>query len=153
MNAWTFAVEAWDQEATRGAALELQDRHQQCISLLLWRLWAATEARPVAPPLLERAVALARSLETEVLGPCRRARAFLGATPPSPFAAPARDSAREAISGAEAAVERMLIDALEALVPAPDGKPVDPLCGLSETVSAWGGTGPPELLAKLAGAC
>ncbi len=152
MNAWDFAVEVYAREDVAAAALALQHRHRQCVSLLLWRLWAVKERRPVGPDILMGAVAAAKSLEAEVLGPSRRIRAALKTARP-PIEDGPRLAARAAYMASELAAERALIEALEAMTPHADGATSDPFMALDEATRAWGGVAPAKLLATLAGAC
>jgi len=152
VRAWDFALEVYGRDDVAAAALALQHRHRQCISLLLWRLWAAHERRPIGPDILMGAVAAAKSLEAEVLGPSRRIRAALKTSRP-PIADGARLAARAAYLTGELAAEQALIEALEAMTPALRGAATDPLAALEEATRAWGGVAPAKLLATLAGAC
>ncbi len=152
MKAWDFAVELYGREDVATAALALQHRHRQCVSLLLWRLWAAREGRLLGPDILMEAVAAAKSLEAEVLGPSRRIRAALKTARP-PMEDGARLAARAAYLASELAAERALIEALEAMTPDPRGPVMDPFAALDEATRAWGGVVPTKLLATLAAAC
>ena len=152
MNAWSFAVKVYGRGEVMSAALELQNRHHQCVGLLLWRLWAAKEGRPVESGVMDLAVTAARMIETHVLGPSRAIRVFLKAPHPL-FVDAARDGVRTAVGAGELAAERMLIDSLEALTPPSAGPPVDLVMALREAVQAWGRPAPEDLLAKLAAAC
>ncbi len=148
MKAWTFALRAYADESVRAAALELQDRHGHCISLLLWSLWAAAEGRAVDDELRERAVTAARRLEFDVLRPSRRARAFLRTAIP-PFDDSRRDAARRAIGASEIAVERLLIETLEAMTPPRRGAPRAPAAALRDLARAWGRPAPSRLVVRL----
>jgi uncharacterized protein (TIGR02444 family) len=152
VKAWDFAVEIYGRADVAAAALALQHRHRQCISLLLWRLWAVKEGRPIGSDILMGAVAAAKSLEAEVLGPSRRIRAALKTARPPIQDAP-RLAARAAYMDSELAAERALIEALEAMTPEMGGAAVDPFAALDEATRAWGGVAPAKLLATLADAC
>jgi uncharacterized protein (TIGR02444 family) len=152
MKAWDFAVETYRREDVAVAALALQNRHRQCVSLLLWRLWAAMEGRPIDGDLLMRAVAAAKSLEAEVLGPSRRIRAALKTTRP-PLEDGPRLAARAAYMTGELAAERALIEALETMTPEGRGAAEDRLAALAEATRAWGAIAPTRLLATFASDC
>jgi len=152
VKAWDFAVELYGREDVAAAALALQNRHRQCISLLLWRLWAAREGRPIGADVLMRALAAAKSLEAEVLGPSRRIRAALKTARP-PLGDGPRLTARAAYMASELAAERALIEALESLTPESHGGAEDLFVALDEITRAWGGVTPANLLATLTDAC
>jgi uncharacterized protein (TIGR02444 family) len=152
VRAWDFAVEIYGKADVAAAALALQQRHRQCISLLLWRLWAAREGRPVDADVLMIAVAAAKSLEAEVLGPSRRIRAALKTARP-PLQDTPRLAARAAYAASELAAERALIEALESLTPPSRGAAEDSQAALEEATRAWGGVAPAKLLAALAQDC
>jgi len=114
LTLWAFALAAWERPGVSEACLKLQDRHGQCVPLLLWRGWATAEGRRVAGPLLAEAVALARAHEREVIAPLRAARRAAQVEKPSPD--------RQCVKAAqerEIAAERALLGALESLTPSP----------------------------------
>lgn len=151
MSAWAFALEAWRRPGVERLCLDLQDRHGQCVALLLWRLWAAGANRRVAPDALAAAVAAAKAWEGEVVGPLRRVRRTLK-SPSVPVDAAALASLRESLSTAEVAAERCLTETLERLAPEAAAVPVPPLEALVELARAWGDPPPEEALARLAAA-
>ena len=53
---WTWACAAYAAPGVAEACLSLQDDYGQCVSFLLWRLWALSEGRAVDAKLLGDAV-------------------------------------------------------------------------------------------------
>jgi uncharacterized protein (TIGR02444 family) len=147
LTAWAFATTAWDRPGVAEACLELQDVHRQCVSLLLWRAWAAGEGRAVDEAALERAIDLARRWEQEVVGPMRAARRAL-ASPPLGLAVSADLRAR--LATIELDAERALLDALEALTPASAGPRADIAGALVELATRWRGDTPSSAVKTLA---
>lgn len=135
MTLWTFALAAWERPGVRGACLRLQDRHGQCVPLLLWRAWAEAEGRSVPDDSLAQAVALAKVRDREIIAPLRAARRAAGAG-----GAPGNPSRLEAARAAEIEAERALLSALEDLTPGPakhaGGSLAEALEGLART---WNG--------------
>lgn len=133
MNAWNFATAVWGRPGVAEACLRLQDRHGQCVTLLLWRAWAAGEGRAVDEAVLARAAAVARTFEGEVIGPLRRARRALGA-PAGELAGARALKARAA--ALELAAEKALTETLEA--------------ALADAARAWSGAAPKAEIPALA---
>lgn len=131
MTLWDFALTAWDRPGVSEICLRLQDRHGQCVPLLLWRAWAAAERREPGDDLMRNAVALARTHEREIIAPLREARR-----------APGSEGA-EAARQAELAAEEALLNALDALTPAPSGRNSalgdDVGRALADLCQAWNG--------------
>ncbi len=119
------------------ACLGLQDGEGECAPLLLWRLWSVHEGRPVDAPTLERAVEIARAWDGAVTALLRDVRRGLE-TPSPPIADPARAALRKQVATAELAAERILLNALGALTPAPGGATTDALTALRATGAMWG---------------
>jgi uncharacterized protein (TIGR02444 family) len=149
LTAWDFAVAAWRLPGVEAIGLKLQNEHGQCPSLLLWRAWAAGEGRGVTPAILEAAVSMAREWGAGVILLLRAVRGELkegdGQMPAS-----ARLAVRKAVLAAELEAERALIEALEAMTPAPADKAADPLPALVEMARLWRAPEPTALLAELA---
>jgi len=134
---WDWAAEAYAQPGVEALCLALQDEHGQCVSYLLWAIWAARTGRSLDAARLAQAVGLARDWETKVTHPLRQARRALKA--PRPGLAPeGRAAPREQVKAQDLAAERLLLEALEALAPAPEGPPRDPTSALAEAGAAWG---------------
>ncbi len=77
MTLWARVLRAYAAPDVERLCLLLQDEDGQCVSYLLWALWAEEEQRPIDEATAERAAALARTFETGVLGPLRTARRSL----------------------------------------------------------------------------
>jgi uncharacterized protein (TIGR02444 family) len=76
---WDFALAHYGAAGVKAAALALQDDHGQCVSFLLWRLWAWRRGLPISPRTLARASGMARHTETHRLRPLRAERRALAA--------------------------------------------------------------------------
>ncbi|HEY2481238.1 MAG TPA: TIGR02444 family protein [Caulobacteraceae bacterium] len=134
MTLWEFAVMAWDRPGVSEVCLRLQDRHGQCVPLLLWRAWAEAEGRCVQGEPLADALALALMRERVTIAPLRSARRSLEAQKSQPAVEAARDAEIEA--------ERALLNALEELTPAPAPRVEaggDLVAALDDLVDAWNG--------------
>jgi uncharacterized protein (TIGR02444 family) len=122
MTLWDWAVRAYAAPGAQTLLLKLQDEQEAPVCLLLWSAWAAAEGRAVDTLLLARADDVAQAWEQRVLQPLRSARRALkddltGAAPAD------RQALRARIGEDELAAERLLLDALEAVTPAPAGAP------------------------------
>lgn len=149
MSLWARALRAYASREVERICLELQDRHGQCVSYLLWALWADEQQRAVDPALAARAAALARTFETAVLAPLRTARRMLKTEIGD--VDPLREAARERIKDDELAGEERLLRSLEAMTPTTAAARDQP--GALQTASAaWASPLPPEHLAALASA-
>ena len=109
MSLWRRVLRAYAAPDVERLCLLMQDEDGQCVSYLLWALWAEEEQRPVDAAIAESAAALARTVETGVLRPLRAARRAL-----APGADPAN---RERIKDDELAAEELLLGSLEAMTP------------------------------------
>jgi uncharacterized protein (TIGR02444 family) len=148
LTLWDYALAAWRRPAFEAACLDLQTLHGQCAPLFLWRLWTLAEGRPVDESTLKAAVAAARTWESAVIGPLRSARrALKAASPAIPDAT--RTALREQVRAAELAAERVLLDALDALTPAPAGHQAEALLALTKLAAAWGAPAPADALNRL----
>jgi uncharacterized protein (TIGR02444 family) len=110
---WDFALAAWDRPGVSEICLRLQDRHGQCVPLLLWRAWAAEEGRAPGGDLIRNAIALARTHEREVIAPLREARRT------------SHSDGAKAAKQAELAAEAALLNALDDLTPAASARTSD----------------------------
>lgn len=145
MKLWDWTLAAYGRPDTPEACLHLQDDHGLNTSLLLWSVWAgATD-----PGLLDRAVAIARRWDAEVLWPLRNTRRYLKARMPDVDDA-AREDLRGDVKAAELRAERVLMESLEAL--ARPREIEDPVIALEAVSDAWGVKPPLEALERLAAA-
>jgi len=149
LTLWAYALAAWERPGVSKACLRLQDRHGQCVVLLLWGAWAAIEGRNVDIPTTRSAVALARTWESDVIAPLRAARRALGTA-----AEVTDDEARDLARAAELDAEHTLMNALEALTPPPSS--VERVGGLGRQLAAlmgiWNGSRAETLAFSLAAA-
>lgn len=149
MKVWDHAVALYARAGVERACLALQDSGGQCVALLLWRLWAVDEGRPVDGALARRAAALARAWEDQVVSPLRAVRRALERGSPS-IADDARAALREKVGAAERSAERVLLEALGALTPDPaEERETDCLSALSALATAWGAPAAREVLRPL----
>ena len=146
---WDWAVAVHGREGVDAALTELQDAHGQCVAYLLWAAWAASEGRPLDEVILAQAAALARHWELNATGPLRAARRGLKAAAP-PIDDQARSALREQVRSAEFAAERLLMETLEALAPAPEGPAGDLGRAMIEAGLGWSERAPPAALRDLA---
>lgn len=145
MGLWDWTLAAYGRPGVPEATLRLQDAHGQMTSFLLWAVWAET----ADPKLLARAAAIARRWDGLALTPIREVRRAL--KPPfDGVADDAREGLREDVKAAELRAERVLMEALEAITPAQQGRPA--LEALKAASAAWGNPAPDAALAELAAA-
>ncbi len=149
MRYWDWAVEVHGREGVDALLTGLQDTHGQCVSYLLWAAWAAAERRPVEEALLRTAADVAHRWEAVATSPLRHARRELKAAFP-PIDDGARLGLREQVRGAEFAAERLLMETLEAVTPAPADAPRDLVGALRRAVAAWPNPAPAGALEDLA---
>lgn len=147
MKLWDWANQAYARPGAQALCLELQDRHGQCVSFLLWAAWAAQRGRGPNPAGLAKASRLARDWEIEIARPLRAARRALKAPRPG-VEAEDQSALYEGLKAQELAAERLLLEALERLAPAPSGAQLGLAQTLAEAAAAWG-PAPPDLIAAL----
>jgi uncharacterized protein (TIGR02444 family) len=138
LRLWDYARAAWGRPGVEAACLALQDTHGQCIPLLLWRAWAASEGRPAGD--LAGVIDLARTWEDEVIASLRGARRRLAG----------ESAVRERVRAAELAAERRLLELLETETPAPNAARDDLGHALTTLARAWNGAAMEDEIAALA---
>jgi uncharacterized protein (TIGR02444 family) len=148
---WPYALEVYGREGVEPLLLELQDAHGQCVPLLLWSLWMSASGRSVAPATLRSGAELARAWQDAAVAPLRTIRRDLKNAGRA-GTEPARERLRGGVQALELEAERMLLQMLQDVSPAPTGPSGDRLVGLEEVTLAWGGRCPAELLRRLAAA-
>jgi uncharacterized protein (TIGR02444 family) len=148
LRLWNYALATYARPGVEAVCLSLQDEHGQCAPLLLWRLWALSEGRPVDAALLEGAAATAMAWDEAAVAPLRQVRRRLKRQFP-PIPDKARTALREDLKSAELNAERMLLETLEAMTPAPDSGHQAAADALALTARAWGRPAPAEALEKL----
>ena len=149
MTYWDWAIEVHGRDGVDAALMGLQDEHGQCVAYLLWAAWAASEGRELDPMLLAQGAMLATHWESAATGPLRHARRELKAAAP-PIDDDARTALREQVRKAEFAAERLLMDTLEALAPAPSGRAIGLAEAMNAASAAWGRPAPSTALDALA---
>ena len=149
MSLWDRASRAYESAEVERLCLVLQDDHGQCVSYLLWAIWAGEQGRVVGPDLAGQAAELAGDWEASVLKPLRAVRRRLKSAVAG-ISDPAREAARERLKAEEIAAERLLLDALEAMTPAAGRQPGDLAGSLRAAQAAWAPLAPDHALAGLA---
>ena len=151
MSLWERASRAYESAEVERLCLALQDDHGQCVSYLLWAIWAGEQGRPVDAGLAARAAALALDWDESVLQPLRAVRRRLKSSVAG-ISDSAREVSRERLKDDEIAAERLLLDALEAMTPAAGRQSGDLASGLRIAQAAWARPAANRLLAELADA-
>ncbi len=149
MSLWERASRAYESAEVERLCLALQDGHGQCVSYLLWAIWAGEQGRALNAELAGQAAALARDWEAGVLAPLRTVRRRLKSAVAG-ISDSAREASRERLKDEEIAAERLLLDALEAMTPAAGRQSGDLTQSLRIAQAAWGKPAPDDALAKLA---
>ena len=146
---WPQALELYGRPGAEALLLTLQDAHGQCVPFLLWAVWLAGSGRRVDAATLARGADLARAWQATAIGPLRDLRRDLkgpGGTGP----AAARERLRQGVKALELEAERMLLQMLDELSPAPGDAEISARDMLERAVAAWGVAAPLDLLDLLA---
>lgn len=146
---WDWSVAAYGAPGVADACLTLQDHHEQNVPLLLWSAWVAATGRRPDEETIEAACDTARAWDGVVVAPLRAVRRTLKAPVPDIDDGP-RQSVRDRVKALELEAERHLLEALEALAPAPDGAPRPAIEGLTATTRLWSRVTPRPALIRLA---
>jgi len=142
MRLWDFAVAIHGEPGVDAGLIDLQDNHGQCVSYLLWAVWAARHGRPLTKTALTAAAGLARNWEAEVTAPLRAARRTLK-RPRPPMADARREALRTKVKAIELSAERTLLEALEAATPRATSAPRGAVAErLAEAMAVWSATAP-----------
>jgi uncharacterized protein (TIGR02444 family) len=134
MGLWDWALAAYARPGVAPVCLALQAGHDQNIPLLLAAAWAAEQGRTLD---LDRAVAVARAWEADVVGPLRSARRGLKMSQ-NPIPDSGREALRETVKAVEVEAERLLLAALESLAWPGEAAPVEP--ALTAAAARWSAT-------------
>jgi uncharacterized protein (TIGR02444 family) len=153
LSLWERASRAYESAEVERLCLALQDDHGQCVSYLLWAIWAGEQGRVVNAGMASHAAELAHDWELSVLKPLRAVRRRLKSSVPG-ISDTAREASRERLKDEEIAAEQLLLDALEAMTPAA-GRHTGDLAGdlagsLRVAQAAWAAPAPDRALADLA---
>jgi uncharacterized protein (TIGR02444 family) len=149
LSLWERASRAYESAEVERLCLELQDEHGQCVSYLLWAIWAGEQGRAMNADLAGQAAELARDWEASVLKPLRAVRRRLKSAVAG-ISDSAREASRERLKEEEIAAERLLLDALEAMTPAAGRQSGDLAGSLAIARAAWAAPAPDPSLAELA---
>ena len=149
MNFWDWAQEVYARPGVAQTCLELQDSHRQSMPYLLWVLWAADSHRALPTEVVRSGALLAAQWEAAAVGPLRAARR--GLKPPAEGVSDAvRQALRAEVQAVELKAEQALMNALEAMAPAPSGAAADRGERLAAAVDAWSFPAPAVALERLA---
>lgn len=132
---WTWTLEAYGRPDVEPACLLLQNHHGQCVSYLLWAVWAGQRGR-LTPATALKAAKVARDVETSALRPLRAERQRLKAA--SGAGDPGHERLREQIKTEELTKERALLETLESFTGPTDGLPIEVGAALDLAASVWG---------------
>ena len=113
---WSWAIRVYAAPGVAENCLSLQDEHGQCVPLLLWAAWAASQGRRIEESAVIQGVELARQWSGEVISPLRALRRRLK-SPVSSGDEATRLPLREKIKSTELDAERALMAALEGITP------------------------------------
>jgi uncharacterized protein (TIGR02444 family) len=139
---WDWAGAAYARPGVEALCLALQDEHGQCVSWLLWALWAAAQGRLIDAAVLADAAAGANDLDSRVVQPIRQRRRRT-----------IQPSLRAELKVLELNGEASLLAFLEERSPPPGGPPTDPRIALLAAATAWRADNiPAALLDRLADA-
>lgn len=103
---WTFSLQFYRSSGVSEACLELQDRHQADVNLVLFALWAACCGSQLDKAAFAEAERVARPWREAVTQPIRAARRALR-DPPDGFDAGAAATLRQQVLAIEIEAERL----------------------------------------------
>jgi uncharacterized protein (TIGR02444 family) len=149
MKFWTWALEAYGRPGAAEACLDLQDHHRQCVPYLLWGAWAAREGRLLDQRTLEQGADLSARWEAAAVGPLRTARRAMKPEVPG-ISDAAREGVRAEVKALELQAEQLLIEALEAIAPAPGPAELPLRPALAAATAAWAAEASETALDRLA---
>jgi len=149
VNLWDWSVAAYGRPGVEEACLTLQEAHDHNVPLMLWSAWiASTGSRPDAEDL-EAACDTARAWSASTIAPLREIRRTLKGPIPD-VDTEARLDLRKQIKAVELTAERHLLEALEAIAPAPTEPPRPIIDALADTARIWARVVPRPALVELA---
>ena len=151
MRLWDWAVTAYAAPGVGEACLALQDNSEQNVPVLLWSAWVAATGRKPDAETIEAACDTARAWDSVVVAPLRSVRRTLKAPIPDIDDGP-REAVRNRIKALELEAEKHLLEALEALAPAPVGPARPAIDALVSTARIWANVTPRPALIRLADA-
>ena len=148
MRLWDWAAAAYARAGVEEACLGLQDGYDQSVPYLLWAAWAAATGRALDAETLEAGGETARVWENAAVEPLRTIRRRLKKPIPD-MGDEAREQLRDQVKTAELSAERLLLEDLETLTPAPD-QPLPLAPALVAAAKAWSSVTPRGQLEALA---
>jgi len=146
---WDWALSAYAAPGVAEACLHLQDAQDHNVPLLLWAAWTARTGRRPDADTIEAACDTARAWSASTIDPLRAIRRTLKGPIPD-IESTARLALRDQIKAVELAAERHLLEALEALSPAPTSSARPAIDALAETARLWARVVPRPALIALA---
>lgn len=146
---WDWAVAAYGAPGVGEACLHLQDALGHNVPLLLWAAWTARTGRRPDADDIEAACDLARAWSTTTVEPLRAVRRALKIATVD-IADTDRLALREQVKAVELHAERVLMNGLGSLTPAPSGPPRPAIDALAEIAREWSGVVPRPALIQLA---
>jgi uncharacterized protein (TIGR02444 family) len=144
---WDWALEAYGREGVAEACLDLQDRHGQCVPLLLWAAWLSAREEAASDDTLEAACDIARAWDNTTLEPLRALRRKLKSPHPD-IEAGARLDMRQKTIELERRAEHHLMQALEHL-PREAAQGAETLKALVSVTRVWSPVTPRKELQTL----
>lgn len=146
---WDWAVAAYGAPGVGEACLHLQDALGHNVPLLLWAAWTARTGRRPDEDDIEAACDLARGWSSTTVEPLRGVRRTLKIATVD-IADADRLALREQVKAIELQAERVLMNGLATLAPAPARSPRPAIDALAEVARAWSGVVPRPALIQLA---
>ncbi len=146
---WDWAVAAYAAPGVGEACLHLQDALGNNVPLLLWAAWAARTGRRPDADDVEAACDLARGWSSTTVEPLRAVRRALKIATVD-ITDDDRLALREQVKAIEMQAERVLMNGLATLAPAPSGSPRPAIDALAEVARGWSGVVPRPALIRLA---
>lgn len=144
---WEWAVAAYARPGVEAICLELQDKHEQCVPLLLFGGWAEAVGLGLDEEAVEAAADTARVWSEQVIAPLRIIRRRLKG-PVGDMDAVDKDAIRQQVKDTELAAEQALMRALEGLAqPCPVS--VAKAAHMEALARAWSAPLPREGLRRL----
>jgi len=116
---WDFSVALYAQSGVRDACLELQDKHQLDVNLILFCIWHGCNQGELSEEILQQAVSWSDLWGQQVIKPLRHMRRWLK-NPPTTVHLPAAtvDSYREAVKQLELQGEKLQQNGLQDILKA-----------------------------------
>lgn len=108
---WTFSLKVYAEQAVADVCLNLQDRFDADVNVLLFMLWCADQGRRVSRQEIGAIIDLVTPWQTQVVRPLRLARRSLK-MPPSDWPLQETEALRRRVKADELEAERLQQQAL-----------------------------------------